>query len=73
LDAPLCHEHTPAGGVIYARPMRARGLLFVVLAAGLLGIGVAALRAGVLVVALAAAVLGVWMGDLARRDLRPPR
>ena len=49
--------------------MRARGLLFVVLAAGLLGIGVFAATAGEWVIAAAAAILGVWMGDLARRDL----
>jgi hypothetical protein len=51
--------------------MRSRGLLFVVLATGLIGIAVAAFRADALVIAVAAAVLGVWMGDLARRDLRP--
>jgi hypothetical protein len=57
--------------LIYPRPMRSRGLLFVVLATGLIGIAVAAFRADALVIAVAAAVLGVWMGDLARRDLRP--
>ncbi len=53
----------------YFPVMRARGLLFVVLAAGLLGIGVFAATAGEWVIAAAAAILGVWMGDLARRDL----
>ena len=49
--------------------MKARGALFVVLAVGLLGIGLAAARAEVWPIALAGAALGIWMGDLARRDL----
>jgi hypothetical protein len=49
--------------------MRSRGLLFAVLMLGLLGIAVAAFRADALVIGVAATVLGVWMGDLARRDL----
>jgi hypothetical protein len=48
---------------------KARGLLFAVLALGLLGIGVAAFHGGVWVIGLAAAVLGLWMADLASRDL----
>ena len=51
----------------------ARGLLFVVLAFGLLGIAYGAARAGVWVIAVAALVLGVWMADLARRDLARAR
>ena len=50
-----------------------RGWLFVVLAAGLGGLAVAAWRADVLVIALAAGVLAVWMADLALRDLRGRR
>jgi hypothetical protein len=47
----------------------ARGVLFVVLALGLLGIAVAAATAREWAVAVAAAVLGGWMADLALRDL----
>jgi hypothetical protein len=43
----------------------------VALAAGLLGIAWEAATSSVWVVAAAAAVIGVWMADLARRDLRP--
>jgi hypothetical protein len=39
-----------------------------VLAAGLVGIGYAAVREGVWVIAFAAAALGLWMADLALRD-----
>ena len=49
--------------------VKARGALFLVLAVGLLGIGLAAARAEVWPIALAGAALGLWMGDLARRDL----
>jgi hypothetical protein len=50
---------------------RALGLLFAVLAAGLVAIAVfSALEGGrAWVLAAAAAALGVWMGDLARRVL----
>jgi hypothetical protein len=50
---------------------RALGLLFAVLAAGLLAIAVlAALEGGrAWVIAVAAAAVGVWIGDLARRAL----
>ncbi len=47
---------------------RARGILFAVLAAALIGIGYAAVRGGVWVIAVAAAAIGVWMADLALRD-----
>jgi hypothetical protein len=47
----------------------ARGVLFVVLALGLLGIAVAAASAREWAVAVAAAVIGAWMADLALRDL----
>ncbi len=47
---------------------KARGVLFFVLAAGLVGIGYAAVREGVWVIAFAAAALGLWMADLALRD-----
>jgi len=47
----------------------ARGVLFVVLAVGLLGIAVAAASAREWAVAAAAAVLAAWMTDLALRDL----
>ena len=47
----------------------ARGVLFVVLAIGLLGIAVAAATAREWAVAVAAAVLAAWMADLALRDL----
>ena len=50
-----------------ARPRyRARGILFVAIA-------VAAAMAAVWVVTVAAAAIGLWMGDLARRDLGPRR
>jgi hypothetical protein len=49
--------------------LSARGLLFVVLALGLLGIAVAATSAGEWAVAVAAFVIGAWMADLALRDL----
>jgi hypothetical protein len=54
---------------------RALGLLFTVLAAGLLGIAAFSALAGgrAWVLALAAAALGVWMGGLAARALRPSR
>jgi hypothetical protein len=45
-------------------------VLFAVLAAGLLAIGVFAAVSSVWVIAVAGIVLGLWMGDLARRDLR---
>ncbi|MCS7007209.1 MAG: hypothetical protein RMM28_07050 [Thermoleophilia bacterium] len=50
---------------------RALGLLFAVLAAGLVLVAAAAARegGGALVVALAAAVLALWLADLARRAL----
>jgi NADPH-dependent curcumin reductase CurA len=50
---------------------RALGLLFAVLAAGLLAIAaLAALEGGrAWVIAAAAAAVGVWIGDLARRAL----
>jgi len=50
---------------------RALGLLFAVLAAGLVAIAIfSALEGGrAWVIAVAAAALGVWMGDLARRAL----
>jgi hypothetical protein len=47
----------------------ARGVLFVVLALGLLGIAAAAAAAGEWAVAAASAVIGAWMADLALRDL----
>ena len=54
-----------------ARPRyRARGALFTALAVGLLGIAWQAATSSVWVVAAAAVVIGVWMADLARRDLR---
>lgn len=49
--------------------LSARGVLFVVLALGLLGIAAAAAAAGEWAVAVAAAVIGGWMADLALRDL----
>jgi hypothetical protein len=49
--------------------LSARGVLFVVLAVGLLGIAAEAVSARVWAVAVAAAVIGAWMGDLALRDL----
>ena len=57
-----------------ARPRyRARGILFVAIAVGMLAIAVAAAMAAVWVVTVAAAAIGLWMGDLARRDLGPRR
>ena len=58
-------------GYAQAVHRRALGLLFAVLAAGLLAIAVlSALEGGrAWVIALTAAALGVWMGDLARRAL----
>lgn len=57
-----------------ARPRyRARGALFTALAVGLLGIAWEAAAASVWVIAAAAVVIGVWMADLARRDLGRPR
>ena len=54
---------------------RALGLLFAVLASGLLAIAVfSALEGGrAWVIAVAAAAVGVWMGDLARRALARTR
>jgi hypothetical protein len=49
--------------------LTARGVLFVVLALGLLGIAVAAATARRWAVAAAASVLAAWMADLALRDL----
>ena len=50
--------------------MKSRGLLFLILALGLAGVALAAANARLWVIAVAAVVLAVWMGDLARRDLR---
>lgn len=47
----------------------ARGLLFVALAAGLLAIGWFSWAAGHWVPGVGGLVLGIWMLDLARRDL----
>jgi hypothetical protein len=54
---------------------RALGLLFAVLAAGLVAIAIlAALEGGrAWVIAAAAGAVGLWMGDLARRALVPRR
>jgi hypothetical protein len=53
-----------------ARPRdRARGILFVVICLGMLAIAVAAAMAGEWVVTVAAGAIGLWMADLARRDL----
>ena len=49
--------------------MKSRGLLFAALAVGLVSIGLAAARAGQWAIAVAGLALGVWMADLARRDL----
>jgi len=51
------------------------GLLFLLLAGGLIGIAVAAAGAGgrAWVVALPAIALGLWMGQLALRALRRAR
>ena len=57
-----------------ARPRyRARGILFVAIAVGMLAIALDAATAGEWVVTIAAGVLGLWMADLARRDLGPRR
>jgi hypothetical protein len=50
---------------------RALGLLFSLLAAGLLAIALLSAREGgqAWIIALAAAALGLWMADLARRAL----
>jgi uncharacterized membrane protein len=47
-----------------------RGLLFAALALGLLAIGGFAATSEEWVIAVAGVVLGLWMADLARRDLR---
>jgi uncharacterized membrane protein YjjP (DUF1212 family) len=47
----------------------ARGALFVVLAAGLLAIAWKALDAGRWEISLPAAVIGLWMADLALREM----
>jgi hypothetical protein len=55
-----------------ARPrprLSARGVLFAVLAIGLLAIAAAAAVARQWAVTVASAVLGAWMADLALRDL----
>jgi hypothetical protein len=54
----------------YADAVRSRGLLFAALALGLAGIGVAAADHGEWVIAVAGIALGLWLADLARRDLR---
>ncbi len=57
-----------------ARPRyRARGILFVAIAVGMLAIAVDAATADEWVVTFAAGVIGLWMADLARRDLGPRR
>jgi hypothetical protein len=45
----------------------------VALAVGLLAIAVDAVTAAEWVIAVAAAAIGLWMADLARRDLGPRR
>jgi len=50
--------------------LMARGILFCCLAFGLLAVAIWSALAGEWVIAPAAAVIGLWMGDLARRDLR---
>ena len=54
------------------RRRRPLGVLFVLIAAGFAGVGLAAALAGgfAWVIAAAAAVLAVWMGELAFRALR---
>ena len=49
--------------------LSARGLLFVALAVGLLAIGLFSGVAGHWVPGAGGIVLGLWMADLARRDL----
>jgi hypothetical protein len=57
-----------------ARPrFRARGILFAAICIAMLAIAVAAAMAGEWIVTVAAGAIGLWMGDLARRDLGPPR
>jgi hypothetical protein len=57
-----------------ARPRyRARGILFVAIAVGMLALAVVAAMAGEWVVTVAAGAIGLWMADLARRDLGPRR
>jgi hypothetical protein len=53
--------------------MRPIAGLFVLLAAGLALIALAAWRGGARVPAFAAAVLAAWMGGLALRSIRAPR
>jgi hypothetical protein len=53
--------------------VKSRGLLFASLAIGFAGIAVAAARAGEWAIAVAGLALGLWMADLARRDLSSPR
>ena len=50
--------------------MNPRGLLFAGLALGLVAIGAYAVVSAKWVIAVAGVVLGLWMADLARRDLR---
>jgi hypothetical protein len=50
--------------------VKSRGLLFAALALGLAGIGVAAAGHREWAIAVAGIALGLWMADLARRDLR---
>ena len=53
-----------------ARPrLSSRGILFVVLALGLLALAFAAASARRWLIALPAVALGLWMADLALRDL----
>jgi len=57
-----------------ARPRyRARGILFAAIAVGMLALAVVAAMAGEWVVTVAAGAIGLWMADLARRDLGPRR
>jgi hypothetical protein len=51
--------------------VKSRGVLFLALSLGLGGLALEAALARVWVIALAALVIAIWMGDLARRDLRP--
>ena len=71
----LRSECSPRPGYAPRVHRRALGVLFAVLAVGLLAIAVfSALEGGrAWVLAVAAAALGVWMGDLARRSLVPRR
>ena len=54
----------------YAALVKSRGVLFLVLAAGLAAIGIAAGGHGQWVITVAALAIAAWMADLARRDLR---